>query len=425
MRGSLLAVASIIGGIFILQAGNGLLSSFLTLRMALEQFPAPVIGLVVTGYPLGFLIGCLGAPRLIGQIGHIRAFAVLASTFACATLALAVYIEPFFWSMVRILSGFAGAGLFMIGESWLNEKSPQHLRGRIFGLYTISNMTAVSASQFLLTVGNPLDLTLFMLAAGFICASLIPVAMTRSTAPTLPRVRALNVFDLYRLSPVGVVGAISAGLCNTALGSIGLLYGERIGLSTDEIARFMAALLFGGLLLQWPIGRLSDRMDRRKVLTGVMATAVLSALVIALFGQRMGAALYLAILFYGGLVYTVYPLAVAHANDIADRSQVVAVSSGLLLSWSLGSIAGPTLASAAMGLFGPSALFFYTAGVSAFLALFTLWRITRRAAPEKGRQLDFVAKSPTTITPIAAEMHPRAEAGEPPPTGEEPTPPAP
>lgn len=409
MRGSLLAVASIIVGIFILQAGNGLLASFLALRMALEDFPGPVIGLVVTGYPLGFLVGCVLAQRLIREVGHIRAFAILASTFACATLLLAIYIEPFFWVCVRALSGFAASGLFMIGESWLSDKSPSHLRGRIFGIYTTSNMTAVSAGQLLLSAGDPKGLTLFMVAAGFICASLIPVAMTRTTAPSRPQVKPLNLLDLYRLSPVGVVGAISAGLANTALGSIGPLFAQQIGLSTVEIAHFMAALLFGGLLLQWPIGRLSDRVDRRKVLAAVMLLAVAVALAIALFGRTLGLGLYGLILLYGGLAYTVYPLSVAQANDHADRSQVVSVSSGLLLSWACGSIVGPTAATAAMSIIGPQGLFFYTAVVSGLLCLFALWRLLRRRPPPRESRRDFVAKSPTT--PVAAKLDPRAGPG--------------
>jgi len=405
MQGPLTSVASIILGIFLLQAGNGLLGSYLSLRLALEHLPAPLIGMVVTGFPLGFLGGCLFGPRLIREIGHIRTFAVLASAYSCATLVLAFHVEPFFWTAVRLLSGFAAAGLFMVGESWLNDRTPRELRGRIFGIYTTSNMTAVSASQLLLSAGDPLGLQLFMAAAGFICASLIPIATTRTSVPELTRSRPLNVFELYRLSPVAVIGCIAAGLGNTALGGIGPLFASEAGLSAGEVGRFMAALLFGGLLLQWPIGRLSDLFDRRTVLLCLGIAAAGMAAMLALFAGRMGAGLYLAILIYGGLVYTVYPVCVAHANDFADRTQVVAVSSGLLLSWAVGSIAGPSLATATMSVVGPAGLFLYTGTVAALLATFTLWRMTRGRVPSRRR--GFVSKAPTS--PVAAELDPRAD----------------
>jgi MFS family permease len=406
MRSWLLAVGTVVAGIFILQAGNVLFGSFFALRMTIEHFPTTVIGLVVTGYPLGFLLGCFLMPRLVHSVGHIRAFAAMASLLCCTTLFFAVHIEPLFWGLLRIVTGFAAAGLFMIGESWLAEKAPSATRGKVFALYMISNMTAASLCQLLLGLADPTGLTFYMITAGLFAACLIPVALTRASEPSLPSVEALGLVGLYRLSPVAVVGCIGAGLINTAVGSIGPVYASHIGLDPADVGVFMAVLLFGGMLLQWPIGRLSDRMDRRHVLLLATVGMLALALGVALLGLQSRLLLFGLLLVYGGLAYTIYPLCVNHANDHAGRDQVVSVSAGLLLSWAAGSIGGPTLATLAMSYAGPSGLFYYVAGVAALLAIFTLWRISRRAALPADLREPFVAKAPTT--PTAAELHPRA-----------------
>jgi MFS family permease len=408
MRSWLLAVGTVVAGIFILQAGNGLFGSFFALRMTIEHFPTTVIGLVVTGYPVGFLLGCLLMPYLVRSVGHIRAFAAMASLLCCATLLFAVHVEPLFWGLLRVVTGFAAAGMFMIGESWLAEKAPSAARGKIFALYMISNMIAVSASQLLLGLADPAGLAFYMVSAGLFAVCLIPVTLTRASEPALPSVAALGLVGLYKLSPVAVVGCIGAGLMNTAVGSIGPVYASAIGLDTAGVGTFMAVLLFGGMLLQWPIGRLSDHRDRRHVLLAATVGLLLLALSVGLLGLQSRALLFGLVLVYGGLAYTIYPLCVNHANDHAGRGQVVSVSAGLLLSWAAGSIGGPTLATLAMTYAGPSGLFYYVAGVAALLAMFTLWRIGRRAALPADLREPFVVKSPTT--PAAAELHPRAKA---------------
>ncbi|HYM33478.1 MAG TPA: MFS transporter [Candidatus Cybelea sp.] len=408
MRRALLTAGSVIAGIFILQAGNGLFGSFLAVRMTIESFATPVIGLVVTGYPLGFLLGCLFVPRLVRNVGHIRTFAALAAVLCCTALAFEVLITPAVWGALRLLTGFACAGLFMIGESWLNEKAPSGTRGTVFAIYMISNMTAVSASQLMLAVADPRGPALFMLCAGAFAACLIPVALTRASEPRLPSVEPIGLVGLYRLSPVAVVGCIGTGLMNTALSGIGPVYATHVGLAIAEVGAFMSALQFGGMLLQWPIGRISDRMDRRRVLLAVTTGMIVVALAVAVVGPGSRPLLFLLVALYGGLAYTLYPIAVSHANDHADRGQVVSVSAGLLLAWAAGSVGGPPLATLAMTAFGPSALFLYLAFVAGTLAVFTAWRITRRGAQPKEQRKPFVPKAPTT--PLAGELDPRVSA---------------
>lgn len=407
MIGPFLQLGAVMAGMFILQAGNGLLATFLALRMTIEQFPTPVIGLVASGYPLGFLVSCLVAGRLIRAVGHIRAFAALAAVQCCATLAFTLFAHPAWWLPLRFVTGLSAAGLFMVGESWLNQRTPTAVRGKVFATYMISNMTAVSGSQLLLGLADPTGPAFFMIAAALFSACLIPVALTRASAPTLPHVSALTLTRLYRVSPLAVVGCISAGLVNAALGNVGAVYATLIGLAPATVGVFMAVLMLGGLLLQWPIGRLSDRLDRRHVLLGVTLSMLALALVIASLGGQSRYVLVGLAALYGGLAYAVYPLCVTHASDHADRSQMVSVSSGLLLSWSAGAIAGPPFATLAMSAIGAPGLFFYGASVSLCLSTFILWRMTRRGPVPAEQAAPFVAQRETT--PVAAGLDPRAE----------------
>lgn len=402
MNAALVQLAAIMAGIFVLQGANGMFGSFLTLRMALENFSTPVIGLVATGYPLGFLVSCLVSPKLIGAVGHIRAFAAMAALLSCLTLVFAAIIDPWFWLVVRIATGFAAAGLFMIGESWLSDKTPPAIRGKVFAVYMISNMTAVGSSQWLLGIADPRGQTFFMIAAAMFSFSLIPVALSTQPAPAHRQATALGVADLYRLSPLGIVGAVAAGLINTAFGSMAPLYGVKTGLTPGQIGQFLSAVFFGALLLQWPLGRLSDRLDRRQVIAGVLAAVAALALVVALFGGRSHLLLIVLGAAYGGFAYTIYSLSLSHANDFASQSQRIAVSAGMLLAWASGSIAGPTLAGIAVDHLGPQGLFFYLTGIAGLVFVFALWRMTRRPSPMAA---PFVGKTPTT--PAAAEMDPR------------------
>lgn len=406
MNATLVQLAAIMAGIFVLQGANGLFGSFLTVRMALEGFPTPIIGLVATGYPVGFLMSCLVAPRLIATVGHIRAFAALAALLSCLTLVFAAFIDPWFWLVVRICTGFAAAGLFMIGENWLSDKTPHAIRGKVFAVYMISNMTAVASGQWALGIADPKALSLFMICAGLFSFCLIPVALSTQPAPVHSKATPLTVFQLYRLSPLGVVGAVSAGLINTAFGGLAPLYATRIGLSPAEVGQFMSAVFFGALLLQWPLGRLSDRIDRRRVIAGVLFAVGGLSLAMALFGHTSHLLLTALGVAYGGFAYTVYSLSLSHAHDFGNPSLRMSISAGMLLSWAAGSIAGPTIAGVAMDHIGPAGLFYYGAVIALLVFLFALWRMTRRPSPAAA---PFVAEAPTT--PAAAQLDPRTGGG--------------
>ena len=399
-----LALAAITSGIAVVSVGNGLITVFLSVRMTLEAFSTPAIGAVVAGYSIGFLIGCRLVQRVIRQVGHIRAFAVFAALMSASSLAFPALVTVPVWVGLRIVTGFAAAGLFVVAESWLNEKTPTESRGRVFSVYMIATKSAYGAGQLLLMIGDPAGLALFMLAAACFSLCLVPVSLTRAQGPGVPDLTAYGLRKLYQVSPVAVVGCVIAGMNNTSVVGIGPVYAARIGLDVAQIAWFTAAIQFGALALQYPIGRLSDRFDRRRVMLGsAFVTSVLALTVIAVGGGPFWLLLGLAAL-YGGVSFTIYPVGVAHAADHVQPQHVVAVSGGLLMAWAAGSVVGPMLVTTAMRYGGPGGLFAVIAVQTALLGLFILWRMLQREPPET--QARFVA--PPQTSPAAAELDPRA-----------------
>ncbi len=283
-------------------------------------------------------------------------------------------------------------------------------------MLTCFGSSAQSSCQLLLFVADPAGLAFFMITAGLFSACLIPVALTRASAPTLPSIEAFGLRQLFRISPVAVVGCIAAGMVNASVGGLAPVFALGVGLGSSEVGLFTAALVLGGMLLQWPLGRLSDRYDRRWVLLGVAVTAVTVALTLAALAGGPALGLVVLAMAFGGTAFSVYPISATHANDHADRSQTVGVSSGLLLSWAIGSVVGPLLATATMGQIGPAGLFLYTASIHVPLSLYVLWRMTRRAAVPAEQRSPFVAQSSATtpvapasaVTPSAMELDPRA-----------------
>jgi MFS family permease len=407
MIGSLFGVAPILAGTALLLVGNGLFSTFIALRMSMEGFASGSIGLVVASYSVGFLIGCRFAGRLVRQVGHIRAFAILAGVMCAVVLLYPFLIGTISWTLLRALNGAAAAGMFMITESWLNHRTAADERGRVLAVYTISNKLAFGGGQFLLGLADPAGQLLFMAAAIAYTLSLVPVALTAKAAPPIEDGPRMGIRALYRASPLGVVGVLLAGLVVSAISGMAPVFAQRIGMSTVEIGHFIAVLTVGGLILMWPIGWLSDRFDRRIVLIVTVIAMTLSAIGLAVAWSWSMLSLYVLIALFGGLSGAVYPICVTHTNDFIDRSQVVSVSGSMLLLWSVGATAGPLIASPLMDAFGPSALFWLAAGVSLALAVFVAYRRRMRVGRPVQEQSPFVAEA--AITPIASTLDPRAE----------------
>lgn len=395
------AATGIVGGVTLLQFANTMLSVILPLNLALAGYSGTTTGLVVTGYGLGFLAGCVVNARLIRDVGHIRAFAVLAAICSVTSMVFALSNVVVLWFALRLLMGFCQAGLFTVVEGWLSAVAPPHARGGVLSFYLVATKVAIVGAQTLLAqigTGSPIW---FEVSGAVFTLSLIPVALTRTPQPPPLRLEFLGPRALYRVAPAGVAGCLVSGLLNSAILGLSPLFGTRIGLDPRTTVWLLTAFQLGSFLCQWPLGRLSDRIDRRSVIAGcAIAVAILSLATAAMPAGRWLLLLYLLL---GGTSLTFYAVAMAHAADFAEPDQMVGVSSSLLLCWAAGAAVGPTVAAPFMDLLGPRGLFVYTVAVAAGLAGFVLWRMSRRAPPQAKE--GFV-ESPAA-TPRGAEIDPR------------------
>jgi MFS family permease len=418
-------LSALLLAVAILFFGNGLQGVLLPVRATLEAFATTSIGLIAAAYSVGFIFGCLSMPYIVRRVGHIRAFAVCAAIAAAVVLVMALAVHPIVWIPLRALGGICFAGLFMVIESWLNERATRVNRGQILATYMVINLSAVTAGQMVLPLGAPEGFSLFAVAAIAITLALVPVGLSTSDAPQPLRQVRLRLGRLYAMSPVGVVGGFFVGLANGAFGGLGAVFATQIGMSVTGVALFMSAALVGGALAQVPIGRLSDRVDRRKVIAAVCVVAAVAGMVLALLGDaRAGGplistdlaladlspmALVAVAALFGAAIYPQYSLCVAHTNDFVGREEFVEASSGLLLTWAIGASIGPVLAAFAMDGLGVAGLFLYTAAAHAGFAVFTVYRIGRRPpVPPEERAPYVVGGRPSRTTPVAVELDPRA-----------------
>ena len=285
MSASIGPLSALLLAVAILFFGNGLQAVLLPVRATIEVFATTSIGLIASAYSAGFMIGCLSMPHIVRRVGHIRTFAVCAAIAASVALLMVLVVSPPVWIALRALSGVCFAGLFMVIESWLNERATTANRGQILAVYMVINLSAVTAGQMILPLGDPAGFSLFALTSIAITLALVPVGLTTSSAPQPLRKVRLRLRRLYAMSPVGVVGGFFVGLANGAFGGLGVVFARDVGLSITGIALFMSAALVGGALAQLPLGRFSDRTDRRKIIIGVCSFAVLMALLLALLGE--------------------------------------------------------------------------------------------------------------------------------------------
>jgi MFS family permease len=422
MPSAIVSISALLLGASMLLWGNGLQGILLPVRATIEAFSTSTIGLIASGYSIGFVISCRYAPHIVQRVGHIRSFAVLASIGACVVLLFVLVVDPLMWIVLRMLSGFCFAGLYMVIESWLNESAENSNRGQIFSTYMVINLSAITLGQLVLPLGDPAGFELFAVTAIAVGLALVPIGLTTSTAPRPVRQVQLRLGRLYRMSPVGLAGCFFVGLANGAFGGLGAVFADAIGMSTTGIALFMSAALVGGALVQLPLGRLSDRIDRRQVIALSCSFAMVFGLMLAALGDGhddtpflglgwLTAPLHPAVLIavvalYGGFAYPLYGLCVAHTNDFVSREDFIEASSGLLLTWGIGASIGPLLAALAMEQIGLGGLFLYTALVHSSFALVTLYRMTRREAVPAPERADFVRHE--TTTPVAAALDPRA-----------------
>ena len=380
MLTTLISLVSLFIGIGILLVGNGLFGTLLAVRAGLEGFSDPTIGLIMSAYFVGFFAGTFFCPALIRRVGHIRAFAMFAAVAASTAILHVLLVEPAVWLLLRAVTGACLVGLYMVVESWLNTQTPNARRGQVFAVYMAVSLLALALSQALITTADPGGFTLFGVASILLSLALLPVAFTSTAQPlpvTTPR---LGLRHLYESSPAAIAGALASGLVIGAFWGMGPVFAQRIGLDTAGIAAFMSATILGGAALQWPIGRLSDRGDRRLVLIFTGALAAVLALTLALVASVSIPWLIAVSFLFGGLAFSVYPISVAHLNDHLQPEDILEGSSGLLLLHGVGAALGPAGVGLLVGHFGPRSLLVYFALILGLMAAFLSLRM-RRAPP--------------------------------------------
>lgn len=405
----------------ILLIGNGLLGTLIPLRAGMEHFATATIGGIGSVYFAGFLAGCVLGPHIVRRAGHIRSFAALAGLASVLPLLHVLVIDPFAWGGLRALHGFCFAGLYMVIESWLNERATNETRGRLFSVYLIVNFSSITLGQLVLNTADPAGFTLFAIVSILTSLALVPISLTTSVQPAPIASTEIYIAKLYKLSPVGLMGSFVVGLTNAPFWTLGPLFAKDSGLDIFGVSIFMTAAIIGGALAQWPIGRLSDRTDRRRIIFGLCIGSV--AAEFALIAARATGTeffLLLAGFFFGVFSLTIYSVCVAHTNDHASRESFVSVSGGLLLVYAVGAIIGPSAASLGASSYGMPFIFMFGAAVHLAFAIFTGVRIASTPALDAERRTDFVAVPFPPTDPTPPELDPRGAADSPDPRDETP-----
>jgi len=377
-------------GVTILLIGMGLLSSLLGVRATLAHFPGWQLGMVMSGYFAGFVIGSFICPWLIRSVGHIRTFAGLAAIVASAALAHALAINPWSWLALRLLTGIAMVGLYMVTESWLNATLSREQRVPVFGLYVILTLMAMAAGQLPLLAAPPTGPTLFLIAGMLIVFGLVPVTITRLDQPAAVNSPNLPPWRLVRRAPFAITATFLAGLVTGAFWGMGAAFATRIGLSAAGVGAFVAAVIGGGVVAQLPLGRLSNRLGRRPVLIG---SALAGAAFAVLMAASIHGPLWLLLLFafgFGAMALCLYALAVAHMNDLLEPQEVLSATQGLLLASGGGAAFGPLIAGVMFDAVGARGLPYYQAAVLVLLAAIGILRSFQKVAPSPGEQGEFV-----------------------------------
>jgi MFS family permease len=393
-----------------MQMGNTLQGTLLSVRGGIENFSPAQIGAVGAGFWVGIVVGSLRAGKLVQGVGHIRAFLALGAVASTAPLLHLLIVDPTAWIVVRALTGFCFAGLFIVVESWLNSAATDQTRGQIMSVYAMTGLLAGIVGQLLLPATDPGGFRPFCLVAIIIAFALVPIALTQAVAPAHEGkgVR-VNLRALYKQSPFGLVAAVLCGITASAFFTLGPVFAQRRGLDTAGVAVFMASGTLGGFLMAWPVGWLSDRLDRRRVIVGaaITASAALFIMMALVPGEPSRWLLYLCAAIFGGTIVPTYSVVMAHVNDAVGEGEFVAASGGLLIMQGVGAVAGPLLAGFAMSAW-EHGLGYTLIATQILLAAFGVYRSTRRAAPARMHKGAFVVEPLIPVGTTLESEHSRS-----------------
>ena len=399
MRSALTAIGSLILGISLVQLANGYIGTLIGIRLAMEQVEPATAGVVTSAYFAGYATGAILCHRLIGRIGHIRAFAAFAALVAAAFLVHPLYFSPLVWTVLRMLAGFGCAALYVTTESWLNVKASPSTRGTVFAIYMVATYATFASGQFALILASPTSFTLFAWAGILLCVALLLVSTTRAEQPAPMPIISVRIGEVANAAPVAVAGCFAAGLANGAFYALVPIYAQLNGRSMLEISTYMALAITGGLLMQVPIGKLSDRFDRR--LVAGFAALAFAGLALTISPACTTPWFSIVWLLLGGFMAVIYPICVAHASDRMPAERALTVSGRMILISGIGSAVGPLLGSVVMSYLGVGGLFYFMATLTALFALFALARGFGVRPPSIKHHRPFLLLQPTFAHDLA------------------------
>ena len=408
MQSQIRGITALLLSTVIFLMGNGLVGTLIPVRATLEGFSSISIGAMGAWYFAGFVAGCYGGPRLLSRVGHIRSFAVASALIAASIMMMPMWATQASWFVLRGLMGVCTAVLFLAIESWLNDRATNANRGRILAVYIGVNLSALLIGQWMLVLGQPASFELFSVSAILYCLCLVPIGLTRLPAPQSPPVPRVNLERIFKSAPVGAAGCLTVGFANGAFWTLAPVYAQALGFGTRDLALFMSVFIAGGAIVQWPLGRLSDGMDRRWIIAMTCTAAAGCGLVLGGAGQilvTIPSLFYFVVFLFGAAALPLYSLSVAHANDRLPRAEFVEASAGLLMITAVTSIPGPVLAALVMAAAGPNALFLFTALAHAAMAFYAFTRIRVRE-PASSETRDAFTPAPQS-SPAALQLDPR------------------
>ena len=397
----LAGVWALLLGIVLIMLGNGMQFTLIGLRGDIEGFSATELAVVTSGYFVGFLSGARLTPRLIKRVGHVRVFAALGSFMSAGLIAFTLLPDPWIWTPLRVLVGFCMSGVYVTAESWLNDASTKETRGKVLAAYMIAQTLGIIGAQGLLTLGDAAAATLFIGASILVSISFGPILLSATPVPATEAARPMSLRALFAGSPLGTVGIFLLGSVYATQSGMGAVFGAEIGMTADSVALFVAMLFGGALVLQYPIGWLSDRMDRRVLIFGAASLGAGFCALGWLSGDRLWPLMASAFI-AGGVTTPLYALFLAYTNDFLPAEDMPAASGGLVFTFGLGAIIGPLAAGGAMQGLGPFGFWVALGGAFAAIALYALWRMTRRSSVPVEQTESYLGVIPTA-SPVAVE----------------------
>ena len=405
---SVIASWTLFFGLLMISAGNGLQNVLLGTRAPEIGFSNIATGFVMSGYYAGIFLGSIVVPGILARVGHVRVFGAMSAIASAAVLMHVAFGHPILWAFMRLASGFGFAGMYIVCESWLNDKATNATRGQLLSLYMIVNMGGMGLGQLMIGLGETGGVGLFLMASVMVSIAVVPILITVNAAPNFEAPDRLGFRRLLQVSPLSVVGMAISGLIVSMLFGMGPVYGRNLGLNNTEIGYFMTSIMVGTLLLQYPVGRLSDKFDRRVVILGAASSGAVCIAIASFFGANQFLPLLIFTMIFGGLTFSLYSLFIAHANDFLPPSQMVAMSSGLLMVNGAGAVVGSPFAATIIQVLGSRFFMPAIALILVCLSIFVVIRMRLRDAVPQEAQGPFVA-FPETLTSVAAGLNPEAE----------------